>query len=398
MQVLLVDPTSQHVPQGSAQFLADGGWAVTTAGDFAAATEQIRTGQFDATIIGLAGPGAPRDAAHPYQDLMREVDARRMAGVVLSDAEGPIKLQADSLVDVAPGPLSKQQLRCRLETVLRYQAMLRRMEGELSNMERLGKRLNQHFTEVDQEMRLAGRLQRDFLPQINEPLGPLRFSTLYRPASWVSGDIYDFFRVDEQHVAFYVADAVGHGMAASLLTMFIKKAISAKRIHDGGYELLTPSETVAGLNDALTAQALPNCQFVTACYCLINTDTLEMQYARGGHPYPLLISTDGSLTELRSAGGLLGLFPGDEYPTRTIQLKPGEKVILYTDGLEFTCEMDQDEPDKLHYYRQVFERLAPLPADEMVGRIATRLDAEAGSLNPRDDVTVLAVEIGDPTA
>ncbi|MCH7812991.1 MAG: hypothetical protein IID40_03120, partial [Planctomycetes bacterium] len=180
MQVLLVDPTCQRVPQGCAQFLADGGWAVTTAGDFSAATEQIRTGQFDATVIGLDGPGAPPDWSHPYQDLLREVDARRMAVVVLSDTDGPIKLQADSLVDVAPGPLSKQQLRCRLQTVFRYQTMLRRLEDELSNMERLGKRLNQHFTEVDQEMRLAGRLQRDFLPPANEPLGPPHFATLYR--------------------------------------------------------------------------------------------------------------------------------------------------------------------------------------------------------------------------
>ncbi|MCH7812992.1 MAG: serine/threonine-protein phosphatase, partial [Planctomycetes bacterium] len=209
-------------------------------------------------------------------------------------------------------------------------------------------------------------------------------------------DIYDVYRVDGQRVAFYMADAVGHGMAASLLTMFIKKAVVSKRIHDRGYELLTPSETVAGLNDALTAQALPNCQFVTACYCLINTDTLEMQYARGGHPYPLLVSADGSLTELKSAGGLLGLFPGDQYPTRTVQLKPGEKIILYTDGLEFAYEQDKGTADKLHYYRHVFERLARLPVNELVGRIATRLDSEAGSLNPRDDVTVLAVAIGQP--
>ena len=256
MQVLLVDPTSQRVPQGCAQFLADGGWTVTTAGDFSTATEQIRTGQFDATVIGLDGPGSPPDWSHPYQDLMREVDARRMAVVVLSDTDGPIKLQADSLVDVAPGPLSKQQLRRRLDTVFRYQTMLRRLEGELSNMERLGKRLNQHFTEVDQEMRLAGRLQRDFLPPVDGPLGPLHFATLYRPASWVSGDIYDIFRVDERHVAFYMADAVGHGMAASLLTMFIKKAVVSKRVHEGGYELLTPSETVPMMGKAVSARLM----------------------------------------------------------------------------------------------------------------------------------------------
>ena len=134
------------------------------------------------------------------------------------------------------------------------------------------------------------RLQRDFLPRITGPIENVGIATIYRPASSVSGDIFDIFRIDEDHTGFYIADAVGHGMAASLLTMFIKRAIVPKRVDGNDYVILTPSETLTNLNDALADQSLPNYQFVTACYGLINHRTLTLQYARGGHPYPLLIT------------------------------------------------------------------------------------------------------------
>ena len=82
---------------------------------------------------------------------------------------------------------------------------------------------------------VAERMSRR-LPEV----GPIRFGALYRPATWVSGDIYDVVRLDETHVGFYVADAVGHGMPAALLTMFIKKALLTKRILGHTYEILPP--------------------------------------------------------------------------------------------------------------------------------------------------------------
>src|SRR5207249_7672462 len=93
---------------------------------------------------------------------------------------------------------------------------------------------------VDEEMRLAARLQQDFLPKSLPQLGRVHFHALFRPAGYVSGDLYDVMRLDEKHIGFYMADAVGHGMPAALLTMFIKNALVTKQITDNGYRLLTP--------------------------------------------------------------------------------------------------------------------------------------------------------------
>jgi sigma-B regulation protein RsbU (phosphoserine phosphatase) len=392
MNILLVDPLNR-LPSDLGPFLSRSGWTVERATDYAAA-DVVGAGRPPDVVVAAEPPAGPNDPAQAaFRRLLDGVQHRECAALVLTPRPWLGETDENSFVDALDAGVTKEEIRGRLAAIHRYHAMVRGMDRELRNMRRLSERLNQSFTEWDQELRLAGRLQRDFLPAADEPIGPLRFSLLFRPASWVSGDIYDVYRVDEEHVAFYVADAVGHGVAASLLTMFIKKAIVSKRIIGDRYELLSASETMQGLNDALAAQQLPNCQFVTACYCLFNTRTLELECCRGGHPYPYLVGTDGSLREIKTAGGLLGLFPDETFPSERVRLQPGEKLILYSDGLELAFHPQDNRADEFTFYREAFRELCAMPAADIVDHLNRRLDDQTGSLNPRDDVTVVVAEV-----
>jgi len=391
MQVLLVSPPGQPLPEGASDLLKEIGWSSVHAGDFEHAIEAAQKGNIDAAIVNEPRP--PEGAS--FHSFVRLLDAKRIAAVVLADDPQRGPDDGHSLVEVVRRDISLAELRGRLAMIERYHTLLARLEQELRNMERLSKRLNEHFNEIDQEMRLAGRLQRDFLPDLRKPYGNLQFSSVYRPATWVSGDMFDVFRVDEDHTGVYVADAVGHGMAASLLTMFIKRAITPKRIENDRYTVLNPSEIMAALNDALTDQALPNCQFVTACYALINHRTLKLQYARGGHPYPLLVTSGGVVSELKSSGGLLGLFKGEEFATYETQLEPGDKLLFYTDGVELAFQAENATFD-FEAYQKFFESVAHLGIEQVMRAVDAQLDGEAGSLNPRDDVTILGCEVLRP--
>ena len=145
------------------------------------------------------------------------------------------------------------------------------LRSELEALRSRDRTVHFHMQRLDDELRLAARLQQDFLPKSLPQIGSVRFHTLFRPAGYVSGDLYDVMRLDEKHVGFYIADAVGHGMPAALLTMFIKNALVTKEITADGYRLLTPAQTMAMLNDALVSQNLSNASFATALYGLINT-------------------------------------------------------------------------------------------------------------------------------
>src|SRR3954454_11118865 len=162
------------------------------------------------------------------------------------------------------------------------------LQDEVNLLRRRDETLGFYMNRVDEEMRLAARLQQDFLPKNVPQLGKVRFHSLYRPAGYVSGDLYDCMRLDESHVGFYMADAVGHGMPAALLTMFLKQALTTKEIFPGGYRLLTPNQTMQKLNDSLVGQNLSQATFATALYGHIDTRSLQLTFSRGGHPNPLV--------------------------------------------------------------------------------------------------------------
>lgn len=352
--------------------------------------------RFDAALVLNTEGDADRRKAYlnEAEFLYERLGAGHAGVLVMTPNEGS---DVYSLIDVGPldrvsPDVAPDELRGRLLTMARYRPLVESLERELVNMQRLGKKLNTHFAEIDQEMRLASRLQRDFLPKELPTVGGIEVSTIYRPATWVSGDIYDVCRVDEDHIALYIADAVGHGMAAALLTMFIKRAIVPKRIHQNDYELVPPGEVMAQLNENLKSQNLPNCQFVTACYCLYNVRTRQLQVARGGHPYPIRIGVDGRLGEIRSTGGLLGLFSGEDFDTVTTTLQPGEKLLLYSDGVEMAFLEKPEEHGDEPRYQGEFQSVAHLPGKDLIARLGQMIDAEEGSLNPGDDVTIIVMQ------
>src|SRR5262249_7570073 len=137
------------------------------------------------------------------------------------------------------------------EQVQLLQAQIVALSAEIEALRRRDETVKFYMHGVDEEMRLAARLQQDFLPKSLPQVGRVHFNALFRPVGYVSGDLYDVMRLDEANVGFYMADAVGHGMPAALLTMFVKNALITKQIQPGGYRLIPPGEAMARLNDVL---------------------------------------------------------------------------------------------------------------------------------------------------
>ena len=393
LQVLVVD-AGGSLPTGVVDLTERNGWRVTSAADYRTAIDAVQRGPIDAVLLSEPAVTACGTTDHrEYTELVQLVQGRHIAAILLTDNPVPSAVQPVGLVESVRRNISLDELRGRLATIERYHIVLRRMEQELHKMERISQRLNRHFEQVDQEMSLAGRLQRDFLPRGALSFGNVRFSTVYRPASWVSGDMFDIVRINDRQIGVYVADAVGHGMAAGLLTMFIKRATVPKRIENGREIVLSPSEVVSALNDALVDQGLPSCQFVTAGYSVLDQQTMTLRWAGGGHPYPIWIRATGEIEEIQSSGGLLGIFKGEEFPSAEVQLSPGDKVLFYTDGVELGFQSKSDDSFDTQMYRSVFRELAGAPIEEMLSEIVRRLDNETGSLDPKDDVTIVGMEV-----
>lgn len=286
---------------------------------------------------------------------------------------------------------SPEMLEGRLSTLIELQPELKRVYSEIKQLKLVNTPLNNQFLQVDEEMKVASRLQRDFLPRSMPEIEGINFSAIWRPASWVSGDIYDIARLDEQHIGFYIADAVGHGMPAALLTIFIKRAVITKRIEGNTYSLIDPGFVLAKLNDDIVEQDLSSFQFVTACYGILDIKTLELQIANAGHPMPMRIAMDGTATELDASGSLLGVFPDQKYESKTFQLTPGDKLLIYSDGIEEA--FINEGPDAPLKFRKEFGDLSRYNLETMCNKLVSIIDREEGSLHPRDDVTIVGIEI-----
>lgn len=267
------------------------------------------------------------------------------------------------------------------------------LKNELSLLRRRDDTLNYYMQRIDEELRLAARLQQDFLPKQMPQLGNVRFNTLFRPAGYVSGDMYDVMRLDEHHVGFYIADAVGHGMPAALLTMFIKHALQTKEIRGGNYRLLSPSESLGQLNESLVDQNLTHATFATALYGMINVRTLQITMACAGHPAPVVLRDEGPLEPLAACGGLLGIFPGETYADFTTQLSPGDRLILYTDGIEIAFCQDLSTGNHEQWREELLSR-RHLPTPELLQQFSDAADKASGSVEPKDDLTVLVLDVG----
>lgn len=285
----------------------------------------------DAVVVVVPDDTAP--LAGPLRVLFDRLAERPRAMLVLTSSGQPATPLAhpSTLPVTFDRGLDEHDLAVQLGTLRAMRTSLDSLQQRVTASRRNGEGVAQRYA---RQLRLASQVQREFLPESLPRLGPVRFDVVFCPVDYVSGDIYDVQRLDEEHVGIAVADATGHGIPAALLTVYIKRALRGKEIEHGSYRILSPAEVLTRLNDDILDAHLSECPFVAAVYAILNTRTLELTLARGGAPYPLLRRADGEVRVLTCGGGVVGVLPEPRFETATVQMRPGDSLLLYSDGLE----------------------------------------------------------------
>ncbi len=244
---------------------------------------------------------------------------------------------------------------------------------------------------LKEQLRLAGLVQRDFLPAHLPNSGEIEWAATFLPAEWVSGDIYDIARIDEQHIGFYVADAVGHSMPAALLTIFIKQALVMRQTVGRNYRIFAPAEVVTNLNQKMVGQKLSGYQFATCCYGLLNTKTRQVTFARAGHPYPILLRAGQPPQQVQTRGSLLGIFENAEFVQHTIQLQQGDRLLLYSDGAEPLIGSLRDQTG--FQFTDEFLALTDASITDIIDRLTELAASRETDPAEVDDLTVIGLHI-----
>ena len=302
----------------------------------------------------------------------------------------------------APAELDDALLCATLNGMLHRQHEIERLRQEVALAHRFQGGLKGEIARMHEELQLAAMVQREFLPRELPNLYGVEFAALWRPAHYVSGDIYDVARLDDDHVGIFIADAVGHGVPAALMTMIICRSLTTKIITGNTYRIIEPSEVLTRLNRDMIRRQGRTTRFATAAYGIVNCRSRIMRFAGAGHPPPLLIRADGSSRLLETSGGLLGVFEDESYEQIDVELAVNDRFLLHSDGFEqaFPSPKADSYEQRLptERYRQEFQRLIEQSTPkEMIGAIGRRLDDQRGSLHQVDDLTLICMRAGPLT-
>ena len=179
---------------------------------------------------------------------------------------------------------------------------------------------------VENELAIAGEIQNSILPSSVPEIDDLSFSAAYRPMTAVAGDFYEFIPVDQKRLGILVADVSGHGVPAALIACMIKVAMQS--VVSCAPD---PRAVLSGLNRVLSAQL--HGQFISVAYLWLDVENRKALYSAAGHP-PLLRWRQGTLDRIESNGLLFGVRQDcDDYPVCAMPLTPGDRFLLYTDGV-----------------------------------------------------------------
>src|SRR5271169_2401484 len=276
-------------------------------------------------------------------------------------------------VDYIHKPFSPAVVRARVHTHL----VLREAREQLARQ----------LLSINNELEMAREIQLSILPHEIPKVSGLEIAARYLPMTAVAGDFYDFIVVDEKRIGILVADVSGHGLPAALIASMLKASLSAQISH-----ACDPARVLAGLNQSLCGKFKRH--FATAAYVFIDMENQSIRYAAAGHPPLLLwrIST-GSASELVENGLPLGLLTQATYSAVEVPVEPGDKALLYTDGIPETTSPSEQEfgADLLKGFLESNHDLgADLFADRLLDELAGWSEHPQGQ-GQQDDLTLLAV-------
>jgi phosphoserine phosphatase RsbU/P len=234
------------------------------------------------------------------------------------------------------------------------------------------------FSEIQKELQIARRIQTSILPTVYPQSAHFHVAARYVPMTAVAGDFYDFILAEPTQAGLFIADVSGHGVPAALIASMVKLAATSQRANAAD-----PAMLLSGMNAILYGNTQE--QFVTAAYVYLDAASATLRYSAAGHP-PMFLLRAGKVVEVEENGLMLAAFSSATYSTGHHPLEPGDRLLLYTDGILEAANAAGEEfgPHRLSTLLLGDSRLG---SEEAADHIISSLKLWSKSQN--DDLTIL---------
>jgi sigma-B regulation protein RsbU (phosphoserine phosphatase) len=309
--------------------LANAGYELETVSSPAAVLEAIKRSKFDVVLMDL---NYARDTTSGREgiDLITRIQALDpLLPIVVMTGWATVDLAVETMRrgvrDFVQKPWDNSRLLQTLHKQVKNARARRSYQHRLSLIQKTDAQLHRELTE-------ARELQENLLANSSTAIEGLQVAVEWQPATTVGGDYIAAFNIDDDHAALCVADVVGKGLPAALLMANFQAALKSLAAQN-----LTPADVATRLNDLLYAN-IPLHKFITAFYAVVNIPNRTLAFSNAGHNPPLLARNNGECVRLEAGGSVLGAFPNTPFAQAEIQLNPGDRLLLFTDGLTEACD------------------------------------------------------------
>jgi PAS domain S-box-containing protein len=260
-----------------------------------------------------------------------------------------------------------------------------KLRQEIEERKRIEWELKEKQKQIYKDLEVAASIQKSLIPSFSPKLGGIRIAWIFEPCAQVGGDLFNFHAPDEKQISFYMLDACGHGISAALIA-----AAASQSLHSTDELKISRPETVLNSLDRVFPFERFDSYF-TIGYATIDTENGQLAYSNAGHPPLLLQRTDGSLEILDYHGPVIGIGSGELFSQKEMNLAPGDKIVLYTDGILDQTNAAGERYGKERLYNTLQEHRNE-PLQKTMQLIKDSLVKFANSEGSDDDISLLMIE------
>jgi serine phosphatase RsbU (regulator of sigma subunit)/putative methionine-R-sulfoxide reductase with GAF domain len=281
------------------------------------------------------------------------------------------------LIEEAPGGLRFRARRLEIITGIAQQAALA-IQNDLLQKEMVVRE------RLETEVQLARQIQQTFLPESLPQFSDWELAARWKTARQVGGDFYDVFHLPNRRLGLFIADVADKGVPAALFMALTRTLVRAAVI-----ETESPAQALTRVNELLVPDTKQG-MFVTAVYAVLDLERNEFTYVNAGHNPPLWVKCDGNVERLTRTGVALGAAEDLEFRQRTIALQPNDNILLYTDGLTESFNMEGEFFGEERLIESIVTNQCT-SASELLDVVEKSLLNFVKDMPPADDLTMLAL-------